>query len=191
MPQTPMVADAPARSSRLLLVLGITLSTLALDLWSKAWAWEHLRAPGRSVTVIDPLLEFEFSFNTGSAFGFLTGVSWARTFFIAVTVLALAYTAWLSWTMPTRARTSFVAAGLVSAGALGNLHDRLVRLDEAGRYGVVDFVKINYPWGGSWPTFNVADVLLLAGVGLLFFALRDDAPPDTAPAGAGPASADA
>ena len=28
------------------------------------------------------------------------------------------------------------------------------------------------PITGSWPTFNIADVLLLVGVGLLFFYLR-------------------
>ena len=32
--------------------------------------------------------------------------------------------------------------------------------------GKVDFIKINYPWGGSWPTFNVADVLVFVGVAL-------------------------
>ncbi|MBL4688015.1 MAG: signal peptidase II, partial [Nannocystaceae bacterium] len=70
-------------------------------------------------------------------------------------------------------RYGFVAIALVAAGAAGNLHDRLVRADAAGRHGVVDFLKINYPWGGSWPTFNIADVVLLLGVGLLFFYIRN------------------
>ena len=61
---------------------------------------------------------------------------------------------------------------LVAAGAAGNLHDRIVRTNDGGSHGVVDFLKINYPWGGSWPTFNIADLLLLVGVGLLFFYLR-------------------
>ena len=44
-------------------------------------------------------------------------------------------------------------------GATGNLHDRLVR----GH--VVDFIEI-----GFWPTFNVADAGIVAGVGLILMA---------------------
>jgi signal peptidase II len=140
------------------------------------------------VVVLDPLLEFSFSFNPGSAFGLLGTVSWARTFFIATTVLALGYIGWLAATLPTRARTGFVGVGLVAAGALGNLHDRLVRADELGRYGVDDFIQINYPWdtSNSWPTFNVADLLLLVGIGLVLIAVpsRGRAAAPTAPSSA-------
>ena len=64
-----------------------------------------------------------------------------------------------------------VALGLVCGGALGNLHDRLFRADEIGRHGVVDFIKVNYPWGGSWPTFNIADSALVVGTILLMWSL--------------------
>lgn len=165
-------SSEPTRRARITLALLVAASTLACDLWTKAWAWENLRHARKPVVVIDPLVELSFSFNTGAAFGFLVGVSWARAFFIVITVLALGYMAFLAWSMPTRQRYGFVAVALVSAGAAGNLHDRLLRADEAGRFGVVDFLKINYPWGGSWPTFNVADVLLLVGVALLFVFIR-------------------
>ena len=167
----PDISSVPSRRSRVVLALVILAVTLAIDLWSKDWAWENLRRQ-KPIVVIDPLLEFSFSFNLGAAFGFLNDASWSRFFFIGVTLLALAYMAWLAYSLPTRHRYNFVAVGLISAGALGNLHDRLVRANDGGFYGVVDFIKINYPWGGSWPTFNVADVLLLVGVVLLFFYLR-------------------
>lgn len=175
------MSDAPAPSSaesseslrrrRVVLTLVVFSLGLALDLVSKSWAWNNLRYPGQPYMVIDPVFELAYSFNTGSAFGMLTGVSWARTFFIGVTALALAYMVWLTMRMPADRALGFVAVGLVASGAAGNLHDRLVRADALGRHGVVDFIKVNYPWGGSWPTFNVADVLLLAGVVLLFFFL--------------------
>lgn len=172
-----MTADAPAvtRQSRIILTLVVMVTTLAIDLWSKAWAWENLRQQ-KPRMIIDPLLEFSFSFNLGAAFGFLNSVSWARVFFIVVTAAALAYMAWLAWNIPTARAYGFVAIGLIAAGAAGNLHDRLVRANDGGYYGVVDFIKINYPWGGSWPTFNVADVLLLVGVGVLFVYLHREAP---------------
>lgn len=169
--EAPSTSPEPTRRSRIVLVLVVLATTLALDLWSKAWAWENLRRQ-KPITIIDPLLEFSFSFNLGAAFGFLNDASWSRFFFIGVTILALAYMAYLAYSLPTSHGYGFVAVGLISAGALGNLHDRLVRANDGGFYGVVDFIKINYPWGGSWPTFNVADVLLLVGVVLLFFYLR-------------------
>ena len=175
----PMPADAPSseatpsRGSRLVLALVVFATTLGLDLWTKAWAWNNLRQQ-KPITVIDPLLEFSFSFNLGAAFGFLNDASWSRTFFIVVTLLALGYMAWLAFTLPTTQRYAFVAVALISAGAAGNLHDRLVRANDGGHHGVVDFIKINYPWGGSWPTFNVADVLLLLGVAALFIYLRGE-----------------
>jgi signal peptidase II len=167
----PLDSREPSRRGRIVLTLVVLATTLALDLWSKAWAWNNLRR-AKPIVVIDPLLEFSFSFNLGAAFGFLNDASWSRVFFIAVTVLALGYMAWLAFTLPTRRAYGFVAVGLIAAGAAGNLHDRLVRANDGGWYGVVDFIKINYPWGGSWPTFNVADMLLLVGVLTLLVFLR-------------------
>ncbi len=167
----PADSPEPSRRSRIVLTLVVLATTLALDLGSKAWAWNNLRR-GRPVMVIDPLLEFSYSFNLGAAFGFLNEASWSRFFFIAVTLLALGYMAWLARTLPTRRAYGFVAVGLIAAGAAGNLHDRLLRANDGGYYGVVDFIKVNYPWGGSWPTFNVADALLLVGVVILLVFLR-------------------
>lgn len=167
----PTESPEPSRRSRIVLTLVVLVTTLAIDLVTKAWAWENLRR-AKPIMVIDPLLELSFSFNLGAAFGFLNDASWSRVFFILVTLLALGYMAWLAYTLPTRRAYGFVAVGLIAAGAAGNLHDRLVRANEAGSYGVVDFIKINYPWGGSWPTFNVADALLLVGVLTLLVFLR-------------------
>ena len=166
--------SAPSRTQRLALAVGVGVVGLVADLWSKAWAWNTMRGVREPMDVLGTTLQFDFSFNTGSAFGMLADVGWARGFFIAMTVLAIGYVVWVAATMDTARRRGFVALGLVGAGALGNLHDRFVRADELGRYGVVDFIRINYPWsgGGSWPTFNVADVLLLVGVGLLLWEAR-------------------
>ena len=148
------------------------LASLACDLQTKQWAWETLRNPRRSIVVIDPLVELDLVLNTGSAFGLLQDAPWARTVLIVATLGALAYMAWLAWNMPTQQRHGFVGIALIAGGALGNLHDRLLRVGFDGRHGVVDFLKLNYPWGGSWPTFNVADVALLAGVVLLLLYLK-------------------
>jgi signal peptidase II len=52
----------------------------------------------------------------------------------------------------------------VLGGAIGNFVDRV-------RFGqVVDFIDVVYwtPWGNNhWPTFNVADIAICVGVGLM------------------------
>ena len=84
----PSNRSLPSRRSRLVLTALVLISTLALDLWSKNWAWENLRRQ-RPMKIIEPHLEFAFSFNLGAAFGFLNDASWSRVFFIVVTVIAL------------------------------------------------------------------------------------------------------
>lgn len=161
--------DGPSRASRLWLVVALTAISLILDLWSKSWAWENLRE-GPGVTVVENWVYYEFGFNTGSAFSLLRDASWARVTFIGVTVIAVLYMARLAMTLPTKWASPFIAVALVSGGALGNLHDRLVRIMEVRgeeRYGVVDFIKVHYWPDKVWPTFNIADVALVVGVGLL------------------------
>ena len=78
-----------------------------------------------------------------------------------------------------------LAFGTIAGGALGNGIDRLVRLSPRGGTGVVDFIKINYPWGGSWPTFNVADVLVAVGVAVLLLRSFRRTPAAATPAAQG------
>ena len=88
---------------------------------------------------------------------------------VGVAVVALAVAAWrghLGGPLP---------AGLVVGGGLANLADRAV----GG--SVVDLFDL-----GWWPVFNLADVFIVAGVGLLLLAaITHDRDPDVSE---GPAS---
>lgn len=175
-------AREPSRGGRIALVLATLVPALALDLWTKAWAWEHLRqGPGK--VIVQNFFHLEFAFNTGSAFGFLRDAGWSRLFFIVITVAALVYMARLAMTLSTRWPSGFVAIGLIASGALGNLHDRFVRVF-MDQYGVVDFIVVYYWPGKRWPAFNIADAALVAGVLLFMIYLRrhGDQPESTAPA---------
>lgn len=173
-------APEPSRTNRLILVGVVFAIVLALDLWTKAWAWENLKNKP-PVELIEHVFYLKFGFNTGSAFSFLRDVSWARHFFIAVTFLALGYMGWLAMKMPTDRRYGFLAVGLIGAGAAGNLHDRLFRTNEewingqwVERYGVIDFLQFFWNWEEQkyWPIFNVADSALVCGVALLLIFLH-------------------
>jgi signal peptidase II len=146
------------------------VGSLGLDLWTKQWVWNELRPTGRVVEVLPPTLELAFAFNRGTAFSVVREVE-QPLWFVPITIAVLALTLSIALRSPGVDRMRMCAVGLACGGALGNLHDRLFRADFDGHHGVVDFIKVNYPWGGSWPSFNIADSALVVGTALLMFSL--------------------
>jgi lipoprotein signal peptidase len=128
--------------------------------------------------------------NQGALFGFLRDQHEAANAGFAVISL-LAAAAIIYWSRQrAAARDAWLCAalGLILAGTLGNLYDRLVF------HGVRDFLHWNYLI--DWPVFNVADCCLVCGACLLlmqaFAAQRAPAPaPDAVPAQAEAARPDA
>ncbi|MFW5487531.1 MAG: signal peptidase II [Desulfovibrio sp.] len=108
--------------------------------------------------------------NRGAAFGFLNNsdTNWQLYLFMGFTLLALSVVAYLVRTTPPNDRLQLTALACITGGALGNFIDR-VRLDY-----VVDFLDF-YVGKVHWPAFNVADICICAGAGLLFLAfLRNE-----------------
>lgn len=168
----PSTDREPSRGGRLALTAGIAAAALALDLWTKQWAWDNLRYQPKRI-ISEGFLQLEYAFNTGSAFGFLRSASWSRTFFIVVTFAAVIYMVRLALTLPTRFLSGYIAVSLIIGGALGNLYDRFFRFDfQIQKHGVVDFLVFYYWPDKRWPAFNVADVALVAGVILFMLYLR-------------------
>lgn len=110
-----------------------------------------LMEPGRSVTAIPHLLDITYSTNTGAAFGVLRGSG--QLLLLAALVVVGLTLAWFFLNRHQESAWSFVALGLVTGGALGNIADRVFRGE------VVDFIDL-----GWWPVFNFADVAIVAGV---------------------------
>ncbi len=120
-PRSTALFNAAAHA-RLWIVGGLGL---ALDLWSKDWAFHTLRQGGHRV-LIPHVLEFHTTLNPGALFGI--GAGHAELFLIA-SVLALALVMWMFSQCPARQRMTHIALGAILAGALGNMYDRaLVRL---------------------------------------------------------------
>jgi signal peptidase II len=106
---------------------------------------------GEKIDVLGPL-GLTLSHNRGVAFG-LAGGSGAPL--VLVTLIALGVVLYLFSRNPTRPGM-WIAAGLLTGGAVGNLTDRI----RAG--AVTDFVDLP-----PWPPFNLADMSITAGVILL------------------------
>lgn len=159
----------PPRALWVALILSCA-GSLALDLWTKQWVWDTLRPTGKAVIVWDPLLELSFAYNRGSAFGVIPRID-SPLPVLAITLLLIGWVVFTAWRQRA-GRLGLVGAGMIAGGALGNLYDRVFRLDQFGQHGVVDFIRVNFPWGGSWPNFNVADAALVIGMALLLWSLR-------------------
>ncbi|WP_245747881.1 signal peptidase II [Formivibrio citricus] len=112
---------------------------------------------------ITSFFNLAYVLNPGAAFSFLADAGgWQRYFFIG---LGLAVSVLLAFTLWRGVRNRLETAAYISliGGALGNVIDRL-------RIGaVVDY--LDFHWSGwHWPAFNLADVFVIGGAGLLFLA---------------------
>ncbi len=143
----------PLRATAVVVLLG-------LDRATKLWAAASLKAVGTIPLV--PFFDLTYVENTGAAFGMGRGANKILTAISIGLIVALQVIRrrwpkndlWLQW-----------GALLVTAGAVGNLYDRIV-------FGfVVDFLHIHH-----WPVFNVADSCISVGAVMLAWGLKDEAP---------------
>lgn len=146
------------------------------------------RWEGESRLYLDGWLKFRLltSFNEGALWGIGQGWTWL---FAGLSVLAaVGVIVWLFVFKAARSCWLTVSLGLVVAGAMGNLWDRLAIhgcVNAAGDliYGVRDFLFFTF---GTYhyPIFNVADIFLVTGAIMLvlqsfFFAEPPKATPET------------
>ena len=133
---------------------------IVLDLITKRWALEALAA-GRRIDLLGGLLPLTLAFNRGAAFGIRIGED-SRWFFVPITIIALVLLGMLLVQARKNDVLRLVSLSLVVAGAVGNLYDR-VRWSR----GVVDFIGPVDLGFADFPIFNVADIAITCGAGLL------------------------
>lgn len=109
----------PPAYARFLLV---AIPGLALDLWSKSWAFHTLGQGNRSRVVIPHVLEFQTMLNHGALFGIGSGQT---TLFLIASACALLLVFWMFAQSGARAWALHIALGGILAGALGNMYDRI------------------------------------------------------------------
>lgn len=148
------------KDKRLFKLLLLIVAVIFIDQWTKKIISSKFELHD-SMPVIDSFFNITFVLNPGAAFGFLAGLSekYRVLFFVTVTLIAIIL---LSYLLVREKRFILRAYSyaLILAGAIGNLIDR-IRIGK-----VVDFLDF-YIKGHHWPAFNVADVSISVGVGLL------------------------
>jgi signal peptidase II len=165
---TGVDATPKSRPSYVFLAV-VSVLALAADLGSKLWAERRLGGSDgffHPVELIKGNLDFVLAKNPGGAWGILqdTPEYVRRPFFLLVSALAITFIVSLYRKLAPNQRALRWGLPLVLGGALGNLVDRI-------RYShVIDFIHAHAKWRGhdhSWPTFNVADIAICVGVGLM------------------------
>lgn len=131
------------------------VAALAADQASKAFVLANAEALATGVAVF-PGFNLFFHRNYGVTFGFFQNVPWWVLALVATAVVLFLVVSLIRATQAAEA----VAYGMVIGGALGNIVDRL-------RFGgVTDFLDF-YLGTAHWPAFNLADVFVVCGVGIL------------------------
>lgn len=144
----------------------VSIISLAADIASKNWAEHHLDGYPGIVEVWKNHLTLILARNRGGAWGLLqsTSENVRRPFFLLVSIAAIAFIMTLYRRLQPRQYALMWGLPLVLGGALGNVFDRI-------RYGlVIDFIDAHIVYRGlerHWPTFNIADVAICVGVGLM------------------------
>lgn len=143
----------------------IIIIGLILDRITKLWAVNKLAVDGE-IVVIKNFFSFSYLENRGAAFGIFQNKLFmlsAITIFILVILVV-----YLVRYKPT-SKLLRIAMALIISGAIGNLIDRIHY-----KY-VVDFILLHYKDIYYYPTFNVADICVVIGTGLLVISiLKDD-----------------
>lgn len=131
-----------------------------IDQTTKALAVRQLRM-GNDYPLIPGFLNFAYAENPGVAFSMLDDHGdpgrWGLS---VVALIAGVLVIYFFWRTPRTDDRILGALALLLAGIVGNVTDRL-------RLGfVIDFIDVQF---GSWhyPTFNVADMAICVGAGLL------------------------
>lgn len=167
--------NAPPSSAKGLAFWPALLIVFLLDFVTKRWAESHLLPMYTPHELIGNAVRLTLAFNKDAAMGLSLG-AYSRVGFTLIAIVVLAVLGMFYRRMPPNATGSAIALGLVAAGALGNLMDRVLFSQ-----GVVDFIDVGVG-AARFYTFNVADASITCGAIVLAVLSMKSSRPDVAPA---------
>ncbi|MCY6354050.1 signal peptidase II [Clostridium sp. ZS2-4] len=136
----------------LIIIIGIFLDRI-----TKNWALNTLKT-GRDIQVVENYFTFQYLENKGAAFGVFQGKIVLLTIItLAVLIGMIVYL----YKYKPESKAYKVSFALIIGGAVGNLYDRIIH-----KY-VIDFIMLHYKDLYYFPTFNIADILVVVGTFIL------------------------
>ncbi|WP_255375340.1 signal peptidase II [Saccharomonospora sp. CUA-673] len=168
---TDREAHEPPRPPRRVLLLAVVAAVAyVVDVLTKVVATAGLEGE-EPVRILGGAVYLQLLRNPYAAFGMDFGGTWLLALVAIIVVGAIIWFA-----RKLRSTGWAIGLGLILAGALGNLTDRLFRAPGPMQGHVVDFVSVFGPDGRYFPVFNAADSAITVGailIVLLTFLGRD------------------
>lgn len=143
---------------RIFTLLICILGLFWLDYWSKSLIL-HMHQAGQLPIQVNEFFNISLAWNRGISFSFFADTHEQMPYILAG-FSCLISSALFIWMWRETVLTLQTGFAFVIAGGLANAYDRLA-------YGaVVDFIQVHYQ-EHFFPTFNVADICINIGVGLV------------------------
>lgn len=148
--------------------LALILGVVVLDQISKELVLASLKGKD-AFTLIPGVLSFDYTVNTGMAWGLLKDQRWV---FMSLSIVAILGFSIVYFAVKEQHPLFRVSAGFVIGGGVANMIDRVFRKDG----GVIDFIRTDFI---DFPSFNVADSFITVGVIMLmvYFVFLDHKQP--------------
>ncbi len=160
-PETPAATAATLPKRRVGWVFAVAVVLWAIDLITKNLVTANLEGK-EPVRILGGLIYLQVIRNPGAAFSMATGMTWVLALVALAVVIAII---WISRRL--RSIGWAIGLGLVLAGALGNLTDRIFRAPGGLQGHVVDFISAFAPNGKGFAIFNIADSAICVGGALI------------------------
>ena len=138
----------------LAIICGITI--IIADQYSKIFIISHYTL-GESTKLLNGVIDLTYIHNRGGAWGMLSGYTWAL---LSITLVIMLVCIALLFKYGLKNKLIFWSITLMLAGGVGNMIDRIFRDGN-----VVDFLQ--FAFFKQFPVFNVADIAVCIGAGLL------------------------
>jgi len=144
---------------KFLILFCIFTAGVYTDLATKQLATENLSG-SQTITIIEGILEFTYTENSGMIFGLLNDTSspFKHYGLTILTIISIFLVIFIVWRLRDKPFLYHLPFFLILTGAIANLIDRL----NNGR--VVDFIHLHYKSYLDWPfLFNCADAFITIG----------------------------
>ena len=123
------------------------------------WYMQEPQITDNIVIKITSFFNIVMAWNTGVSFSLFDGMGIMGVYFL-ITIALVITLIFAYWLMHSAHPVNGLSYALVIGGALGNVIDR-------ARFGaVIDFLDV-HAYGYHWPAFNIADISVVTGIGLL------------------------
>lgn len=147
---------------KLIFLGSILMAGCHSDVYTKQLAVENLKDQ-TYIPLVSGYLDLRYTENTGIAFSFFESLSEdiRKPLLVGMQSISTLFLIGILIAFRKRSTLTLFPFILILAGAIGNLFDRI-------QYGyVVDFIHFHLEEWFSWPVFNLADVWISVGMGII------------------------